>query len=93
MGMSTWTMGPLAGPDRMFWVSSAESSAAPRRAMPEPEPDEGKHPDAVGLGRLGRLGRLAGRGKQARAEKLSAKKMSAIAKRAAKERRAWSNQI
>lgn len=45
---------------------------------PEPDPYEGKNPAAVELGRLGGL-----KGGKARAEKLSAKKRSAIAKKAA----------
>ncbi len=48
----------------------------------EPEkPDEGKDPAAVALGRKGGL-----KGGKARAEKLSASKRSAIAKRAAAAR-------
>jgi len=50
---------------------------------PEPDPDEGKNPHAVALGRLG-----GQKGGKARAEKLSAKKRSAIAKKAAAAR--WS---
>lgn len=45
---------------------------------PEPEPEREKNPAAVALGRLG-----ASKGGQARAEKLSPKKRSLIAKRAA----------
>ena len=49
---------------------------------PAPIPDEaGKNPAAVALGRLGGL-----KGGKARAEKLSAKKRSQIAKKAAKAR-------
>jgi len=45
------------------------------------KPDEGKNPNAVALGRLGGL-----KGGRARAESLSAKKRSEIAKKAAKKR-------
>jgi hypothetical protein len=48
---------------------------------PEPDPDEGKNPAAVELGRLG--GKKGGR---ARAEKLSPEQRSAIARRAAAAR-------
>jgi hypothetical protein len=47
----------------------------------EPKPDEGKDPAAVALGRKGGL-----KGGKARAESLSAKRRSAIAKKAAKAR-------
>lgn len=47
-------------------------------------PDEGKDPSAVALGRKGGL-----KGGKARAESLTAKQRSAIAKKAAKAR--WSN--
>jgi hypothetical protein len=47
------------------------------------DPDKGKNPAAVALGRLGGL-----KGGKARAKKLSAKKRSEIAKKAAKKR--WS---
>jgi hypothetical protein len=49
------------------------------------DPDEGKNPAAVELGRLGGL-----KGGKARAEKLSARKRSAIAKKAAAAR--WARQ-
>ncbi len=49
----------------------------------EPNPDEGKNPAAVALGRLGGL-----KGGKARASKLSAKKRKEIAQKAAKKR--WS---
>ena len=48
---------------------------------PVPDPDEGKNPAAVALGRLGGL-----KGGKARAEKLTAKQRSAIAKKAAAAR-------
>ncbi len=47
----------------------------------EPMPDEGKNPAAVALGRLGGV-----KGGKARAAKLSAKRRSAIAKKAARAR-------
>lgn len=47
----------------------------------EKDPDEGKNPAAVALGRLGGL-----KGGKARAKKLSAKKRVDIAKKAAKKR-------
>jgi hypothetical protein len=47
----------------------------------EKNPDEGKNPAAVALGRLGGL-----KGGKARAKSLSAKKRSEIAKKAAKTR-------
>ena len=46
-----------------------------------PDPDEGKDPNAVALGRKGGL-----KGGKARAAKLSAKKRSEIAKKAAEAR-------
>lgn len=49
----------------------------------DPQSTEGKNPAAVALGRLGGL-----KGGKARAEKLSAKKRSEIAKKAAQKR--WS---
>jgi hypothetical protein len=49
----------------------------------EPNPDEGKNPSAVALGRLGGL-----KGGKARAKKLSAKRRKEIAKKAIKIR--WS---
>jgi hypothetical protein len=48
---------------------------------PTPEPEDGKNPHAVALGRLGGM-----KGGKARAAKLSAKKRSAIAKKAAQAR-------
>jgi hypothetical protein len=50
---------------------------------PTPEPDDGRNPNAVALGRLGGL-----KGGKARAEKLSRKRRSEIARRAAQAR--WS---
>ncbi|MFZ1177092.1 MAG: hypothetical protein WAO15_12675 [Mycobacterium sp.] len=50
---------------------------------PEPEPDDGKDPAAVALGRRGGL-----KGGRARAEKLTAEQRSAAAKKAAAAR--WS---
>lgn len=47
----------------------------------EENPDEGKNPNAVALGRLG--GKIGGK---ARAKKLSAKRRRAIAKKGAKSR-------
>jgi len=47
----------------------------------ESDPNEGKNPAAVALGRLGGL-----KGGKARAAKLSAKKRKSIAKKAAKKR-------
>ena len=54
-------------------------------AKPEPQEGSGKNPHAVALGRLG-----GKKGGPARAAKLSAKKRSEIAKKAAAAR--WSNQ-
>lgn len=51
---------------------------------PLDDPNAGKNPNAVALGRLGGL-----KGGKARAEKLSARKRSEIAKKAAKAR--WSS--
>ena len=48
---------------------------------PLENPDEGKNPHAVALGRMGGM-----KGGKARAEKLSARKRSQIAKRAAQTR-------
>jgi hypothetical protein len=48
-----------------------------------PDPDEGKNPAAVALGRLG--------GKKARAEKLTAEQRSEIARRAAAAR--WGTSV
>lgn len=50
---------------------------------PEPATDDGRNPHAVALGRLGGL-----KGGKARAEKLSPRKRSEIARRAAQAR--WS---
>lgn len=50
----------------------------------DPDPDKGKDPAAVALGRKGGL-----KGGKARAKKLTAKQRSAIAKKAAKAR--WSD--
>ncbi len=50
---------------------------------PAPDPDEGKNPAAVALGRLG-----GQKGGKARAAKLSPKKRSALARKAAQAR--WS---
>ena len=50
-------------------------------APPAPEPDEGKNPAAVALGRLGGI-----KGGPARAKALSAKKRNAIARKAAAAR-------
>lgn len=51
------------------------------QAPPIPDPDEGKDPAAVSLGRRGGL-----KGGKARAEKLTAEERSEIAKRAATAR-------
>lgn len=48
---------------------------------PEPDPDEGKNPAAVALGRLG-----GKKGGKARAAKLTPEERSAIAKKAAQAR-------
>jgi len=48
---------------------------------PKPDPNEGKNPAAVALGRLGGL-----KGGKARAEKLTAKQRREMAKRGAKAR-------
>ena len=48
---------------------------------PDPDPDEGKNPAAVALGRLG-----GAKGGKARAAKLSAARRKAIAKKAAAAR-------
>jgi hypothetical protein len=48
---------------------------------PKPDPNEGKNPAAVALGRLGGL-----KGGKARAEKLSKRKLSEIGKKAAAAR-------
>jgi hypothetical protein len=53
--------------------------------VPDAEPEPAKNPAAVALGRLGGL-----KGGKARAEKLSAAKKRAIAKKAAAAR--WKNQ-
>lgn len=50
-------------------------------APPEVDPDEGKNPAAVALGRLG-----GAKGGKARAAKLSAARRKAIAKKAARAR-------
>ena len=50
-------------------------------ADPTPDPDEGKNPAAVALGRRGGL-----KGGKARAAKLSAKERSEIARKAARAR-------
>lgn len=52
---------------------------------PAPDPDEGKNPAAVALGRLG-----GKKGGKARAEKLTAEQRSEIARNAATAR--WSRQ-
>ena len=54
------------------------------QAEPQADPDEGKDPAAVSLGRRGGL-----KGGKARAKKLSPEKRSEIARKAAKAR--WSN--
>ncbi|MGQ0633681.1 MAG: hypothetical protein ACT4QC_03645 [Planctomycetaceae bacterium] len=51
------------------------------QAPPEPDPDEGKNPAAVALGKLG-----GSKGGKARAKALSAAKRKAIAKKAAAAR-------
>jgi hypothetical protein len=54
-------------------------------APPQPDPDAGKNPAAVALGRLGGL-----KGGKARAKQLSKKRLSQIAKQGAKAR--WKDQ-
>lgn len=51
------------------------------QAPPKADPDEGKNPNAVALGRLGGL-----KGGKARARKLSKERRSEIAKNAAEQR-------
>jgi hypothetical protein len=60
-----------------FIVAQATSEEEPE-AKPEPTPEEAAHAAAVALGRLGGL-----KGGAARAKKLSKKKRSEIAKKAA----------
>ena len=50
-------------------------------ALPEPDPDEGKNPAAVALGRLG-----GKKGGKARAAKMTAKERSEAARKAAQAR-------
>ena len=64
---------------RIMQEATRENDDAPK-APPEPEPPE-KNPAAVALGRLGGL-----KGGKARAEKLSKKRRSEIAKKAAAAR-------
>jgi hypothetical protein len=52
-----------------------------RDTVPQPDPDAGKNPAAVALGRLGGL-----KGGKARAKSLSKSKRAAIAKKAAQAR-------
>ena len=54
--------------------------------MPKPNPDEGKNPAAVALGRLGGL-----KGGKARAKKLSARQRKQSAKKAASAR--WEKKL
>lgn len=65
-------------------LAKAIVDIASREAEPDPPVKNGKNPAAVALGRLGGL-----KGGKARAEKLSPKKRSAIAKKAAVAR--WKN--
>jgi hypothetical protein len=58
-----------------------DEATGERPPEPESDPDEGKDPAAVALGRRGGL-----KGGKARAEKLSAKQRSEIAKKAAATR-------
>ena len=62
---------------RAFQIVQEATGEAP----PMPDPDEGKNPAAVALGKLG-----GAKGGRARAEKLSSAKRKAIAKKAAAAR-------
>lgn len=62
---------------RVLQEATGEKPKTPASPAP-PEPDPGKNPAAVALGRLGGL-----KGGKARAEKLSPAKRKAIAKKAA----------
>lgn len=66
-------------------VDEATGDTPPEQAQPEPEPDAGKDPAAVALGRRG--GRKGGK---ARAEKMTPEQRSEAARRAAKAR--WKKQ-
>ena len=65
-------------------LDAVAPDAEPDDQAQEPPVDEGKNPAAVALGRLGGL-----KGGKARAEKLTAKQRSEIAKKAARAR--WAN--
>jgi hypothetical protein len=80
--MDTWIMPNRSSkrPRDVNQLAKLVTDLATGQAEPE-KPDEGKDPAAVALGRKGGL-----KGGKARAEKLSASKRSAIAKRAAAAR-------
>ncbi len=73
-------------PKRPRDVSQLAHAVVKAATEGEPEPNDGKNPAAVALGRLG--GKKGGR---ARATKLSAERRSEIAKKAAKAR--WQNKL
>lgn len=73
-------MSPPKRPRDVNQLAKAVVDEATGQAEPV-DPDEGKDPAAVSLGRRGGL-----KGGKARAEKLSARKRSEIAKKAAKAR-------
>jgi hypothetical protein len=62
-------------------LAAAIVAKATGRVSPAPDPDEGKDPAAVALGRRGGL-----KGGRARAEKLTAQERSEIARKAAAAR-------
>jgi hypothetical protein len=62
-------------------LAKAIVDQAKGQAPPAPDPDAGKNPNAVALGRLGGL-----KGGRARAKKLGKKKLSTAARKAAKAR-------
>ncbi len=72
---------PSKKPKRPTDLNKLASSIVQAATEGEPDPNEGKNPHAVALGRLGGL-----KGGKARAEKLSASKRSSIAKKAAETR-------
>jgi hypothetical protein len=92
---SVWILTPLAMLERLCYAKSMDTKKTKKRssdinvlasqivAEATKEPIKEKNPAAVALGRLGGL-----KGGKARAEKLSAKRRKAIAKKAAKKR--WS---
>ena len=72
---------PPKRPRDMNQLAKAIVDLSVGEAPPEVDPDEGKNPAAVALGRLG-----GAKGGNARAAKLSAARRKAIAKKAAKAR-------